>query len=87
MPTFVTTVVKVEPMWRTFRDGTRKRKFWVIFAGAGHSAETWNAWQASLCERSIDQFPIRVGTRETRFGPEIVTVEPAESSVSRAGRI
>lgn len=56
-----------------------KRKFDVIAAGEGPGRvyETWDAWIASLCDRaSRTGTSVTIHTRDTRWGPEIVKVEP-----------
>lgn len=40
---------------------------------------TLDSLKASLCDQAAKQgFAVVIGSRETRYGPEIVTVEPAE---------
>jgi hypothetical protein len=76
-------VLRVEPVWRLVK-GVRKRKFtvWPELPDR-HAYETWDAWQASLCQRAGETGKaVRLSTRDTRWGPEIVNVELVKEQAS-----
>lgn len=69
-------VTQVDSEDRTLQDGTTRKKYRIVLHGA--SFETWNAWQASLCERSqIQHFPVTVRWKRSDYGNELTGVSQA----------
>lgn len=86
MPTETVWIKSVQAR-RVFPTLTR----YVVFAshdqGAIWSRElfTASALKASLCKESIDRFPVVIGSRETKWGFEIITIEKAVDPVTTEG--
>lgn len=83
MPMVTIRVRSVEQDWRQMPDGSRRRKFTVCpdlidtpSPAASRLYGTWDPWKASLCQRARDTGKlVELGTRDTSYGPEIVTVK------------
>ncbi len=81
MPTEAVHICAVRSM--RYHNGTRftvyaKRLGEKVWTDAFY---TWDAWKASLCQESIKTSAVVViGSRETRFGEEIVTVAPQQEA-------
>lgn len=77
MPVLTIHVRRVDERWVRKGYTGRVRKF-DVFDVDGQVYETWDAWCASLCDRYRQSGqPVKIWTRDTRYGPEIVKAEAA----------
>lgn len=90
MPTATYRISAVYPVPTRQQGVTRYQVCATTEQGAGIILDTVNPLRASLCERARDtNQPVEIGWRETKWGPELITValvpsRPAEGASAAA---